>query len=75
MLAVKSLPSKWKAGDGSVATAGRKAGMDIVRYFVGINDTKIAAMYGISRRTVNHHKHRALKRLRQEMKRLAYEET
>lgn len=49
--------------------------MDIVRYFVGINDTKIAAMYGISRRTVNYHKHRALKRLRQEMERLAYEET
>lgn len=75
MLAVKSLPSKWKAGGGSVATAGRKAGMDIVRYFVGINNTKIAAMYGISRRTVNYHKHRALKRLRQEMERLAYEET
>lgn len=47
----------------------------LLRYFVGINDTKIAAMYGIPRRTVNYHKHRTLKRLRQEMERLAYEET
>lgn len=46
----------------------------LLRYFIGINDTKIAEMYGIARRTINYHKHRTLKLLRQEMERLEYEE-
>lgn len=46
----------------------------LLRFFLGFQEKEIATMYGYQRHTINYHKNRSLKLLRQEMERIEHEE-
>ena len=50
-----------------------KRDMILLMFFLGVKEKEIAVMYGLQRSTINYHKNRSLKLLRQEMERIEYE--
>lgn len=52
----------------------QKRDVVLLRFFLGFNEKEIAVMYGYQRHTINYHKNRSLKLLRQEMERIEHEE-
>jgi len=51
-----------------------KRDMILLMFFLGVKEKEIAVMYGLQRSTINYHKNRSLKLLRQEMEKM-YRET
>ena len=47
-----------------------KRDMLLLMFFLGVKEKEIAAMHGLQRSTINYHKNRALKLLRQEMEKM-----
>ena len=45
----------------------------LLLFFIGFKEKEIAAMYGLQRHTINYHKNKSLKLLRQEMERIEHE--
>lgn len=52
-----------------------KRDMILLMFFLGVKEKEIAVMYGRQRSTINYHKNRSLKLLRQEMEELYHETT
>ena len=50
-----------------------KRDMILLMFFLGVKEKEIAVMYGLQRSTINYHKSRSLKLLRQEMERIEHE--
>ena len=51
----------------------QKRNLILLLFFVGFKEKEIAKMYGLKGHTINYHKNRSLKLLRQEMERIEYE--
>ena len=45
----------------------------LLLYFLGFKEKEVAKMYGLKGHTINYHKNKSLKLLRQEMERIEYE--
>jgi len=50
-----------------------KRDMILLMFFLGIKEKEIAVMHGLQRSTINYHKNRSLKLLRQEMEKMNHE--
>ena len=50
-----------------------KRDMILLMFFLGVKEKEIAVMYDLQRSTINYHKNRSLKLLRQEMERIEHE--
>jgi len=52
-----------------------KRDMLLLMFFLGVKEKEIALMHGLQRSTINYHKNRSLKLLRQEMEKVYHETT
>ena len=50
-----------------------KRDMILLIFFLGVREKEIAVMHGLQRSTINYHKNRSLKLLRQEMEKMYHE--